>query len=139
MLQADLRITEREIHQLKNDVRALTVLTREESKMSIADKIERGVAARRRTEAQSAEETAQRQRYADQAGDRETPGHLVARDGEADAQEVRVEDQSHDRDGGTGRDTGMTLGERIEAEVQRRREARGDGLDLGDDRGGRSR
>lgn len=139
VLQADLRITEREIHQLKNDVRALTVLTREESKMSIADKIERGVAARRRTEAQSAEETAQRQRYADQAGDRETPGHLVARDGEADAQEVRVEDQSHDRDGGTGRDTGMTLGERIEAEVQRRREARGDGLDLGDDRGGRSR
>lgn len=139
VLQADLRITEREIHQLTNDVRALTVLTREESKMSIADKIERGVAARRRTEARSAEETAQRQRYADQAGDRETPGHLVARDGEADAQEVRVEDQRHDRDGGTGRDTGMTLGERIEAEVQRRREARGDGLGAGDDRGGRSR
>lgn len=139
VLQADLRITEREIHQLKNDVRALTVLTREESKMSIADKIERGVAARRRTEARSAEETAQRQRYADQAGDRETPGHLVSRDGEADAQEVRVEDQRHDRDGGTGRDTGMTLGERIEAEVQRRREARGDGLGAGDDRGGRSR
>lgn len=139
VLQADLRITEREIHQLKNDVRALTALTREESKMSIADKIERGVAARRRTEARSAEETAQRQRYADQAGDRETPGHLVSRDGEADAQEVRVEDQRHDRDGGTGRDTGMTLGERIEAEVQRRREARGDGLGAGDDRGGRSR
>ena len=139
VLQADLRITEREIHQLKNDVRALTVLTREESKMSVADKIERGVAARRRTEARSAEETAQRQRYADQAGDRETPGHLVSRDGEADAQEVRVEDQRHDRDGGTGRDTGMTLGERIEAEVQRRREARGDGLGAGDDRGGRSR
>lgn len=138
VLQADLRITEREIHQLKNDVRALTALTREESKMSIADKIERGVAARRRTEARSAEETAQRQRYADQAGDRETPGHLVARDGETDAQEVRVEDQRHDRDGGTGRDTGMTLGERIEAEVQRRREARGEGLDSGDDRGGRS-
>ena len=107
--------------------------------MSIADKIEQGVTARRRTEARSAEETAQRQRYADQAGDRETPGHLVARDGEADAQEVRVEDQRHDRDGGTGRDTGMTLGERIEAEVQRRREARGDGLGAGDDRGGRSR
>ncbi len=70
VLQADLRITEREIHQLKNDVRALTALTREESKMSIADKIERGVAARRRTEARSAEEIAQRQRYADQAGDR---------------------------------------------------------------------
>jgi hypothetical protein len=139
VLQADLRITEREIHQLTNDVRALTALTREESKMSIADKIERGVAARRRTEARSAEETAQRQRYADQAGDRETPGHLVARDGEADAQEVRLEDQRHDRDGGTGRDTGMTLGERIEAEVQRRREARGDRLDSGDDRGGRSR
>lgn len=139
VLQADLRITEREIHQLTNDVRALTALTREESKMSIADKIERGVAARRRTEARSAEETAQRQRYADQAGDRETPGHLVSRDGEADAQEVRVEDQRHDRDGGTGRDTGMTLGERIEAEVQRRREARGDRLDSGDDRGGRSR
>ena len=107
--------------------------------MSIADKIERGVAARRRTEARSAEETAQRQRYADQAGDRETPGHLVSRDGEADAQEVRVEDQRHDRDGGTGRDTGMTLGERIEAEVQRRRKARGDGLGAGDDRGGRRR
>lgn len=139
VLQADLRITERKIHQLKTDVRALTALTREESKMSIADKIERGVAARRLTEARSAEETAQRQRYADQAGDRETPGHLVARDGEADAQEVRVEDQRHDRDGGTGRDTGMTLRERIEAEVQRRREARGEGLDSGDDRGGRSR
>ena len=105
----------------------------------LIDQAAAAIAARRRTEARSAEETAQRQRYADQAGDRETPGHLVSRDGEADAQEVRVEDQRHDRDGGTGRDTGMTLGERIEAEVQRRREARGEGLDSGDDRGGRSR
>ncbi|MBW3069625.1 relaxase/mobilization nuclease domain-containing protein [Actinomyces sp. 594] len=118
VLQADLRMTEREIRQLKTDVRALTALTREESRMSIADRIERGAAARR------AEEIAQRQRHADQANDRETPGHLTARRAESDAQEVRVTDQSRDRDGGTGRDTGMTLGERIEAEVQRRQAAR---------------
>ena len=35
VLQAQLRIAEREISQLKNDVRALTVLTREESKMAV--------------------------------------------------------------------------------------------------------
>lgn len=105
--------------------------------MSIADKIERGVAARRRTEARSAEEIAQRQRHADQANDRETPGHLTARRAEADAQEARVTDQSRDRDGGTGRDTGMTLGERIEAEAQRRQARRTTNIEEG--RAGRSR
>lgn len=138
VLRAELRMTERVIAQLRTDVRALARLTREESKMSVADKIERGVAARRRDETRLAEEAAQRQRHADQANDRETPGHLVARDGEADAQEARVEDQRHDRDEGTGRDTGMTLGERIKADVQGRREARDDMGEV-DDRGGRSR
>lgn len=140
VLQADLRLTERDIHQLTNDIRALTTLTREESKMSIADKIEQGLAARHRNEARLVEEAAQRQRYADQAGDRETPGHRMSRESEEMAQDVRVEDQRNDRDGGSGRDIGMSLAARIEAEVQRRREARGDHqFGAGSDRGGRSR
>lgn len=108
--------------------------------MSIADKIEQGLAARHRNEARLVEEAAQRQRYADQAGDRETPGHRMSRESEEMAQDVRVEDQRNDRDGGSGRDTGMSLAARIEAEVQRRREARGDHqFGAGSDRGGRSR
>lgn len=140
VLQADLRLTERDIHQLTNDIRALTTLTREESKMSIADKIEQGLAARRRNEARNVEEVAQRQRYADQAGDRETPGHRLSRESEEMAQEVRVADQRNDRDAVEGHDAGMSLSARIEAEVQRRREARGDHqFGAVTDRGGRSR
>lgn len=139
VLKAELRMTEREIAQLKNDVSALTVLTREESRMSVADKIEKGVAAKRRAEALQVERVAQRERYADQEGDRETPAHRIARENEDDAQEVRIEDQRRDRDRGTGRDTGMSLGERIEAEVRRRRATRSTPIDSADDRGGRSR
>lgn len=139
VLQAELRLAEREIDRLKVDVRALTTLSREESKMAVGDQIERGVADRRRENARKAEQAAQQLRYQDQANDRETPGHQVERDAENDAQEVRTDDQRRDRDGGTGRDTGQTsLADRIEAEVQRRRGSRGDGDD-GEDLTGRSR
>lgn len=107
--------------------------------MAVGDRIERGVADRRRENARKAEQAAQQLRYQDQANDRETPGHQVERDAENDAQEVRTDDQRRDRDGGTGRDTGQTsLADRIEAEVQRRRGSRGDGDD-GEDLTGRSR
>ncbi|MFC7582268.1 relaxase/mobilization nuclease domain-containing protein [Schaalia naturae] len=139
VLQAELRLAEREIDRLKIDVRALTTLSREESKMAVGDRIERGVVDRRRENARKAEQTAQQLRYQDQANDRETPGHQVERDAENDAQGVRTDDQRRDRDGGTGRDTGQTsLADRIEAEVQRRRGSRGDGDD-GEDLTGRSR
>lgn len=115
VLQAELRIDEREIDRLKTDVRALTVLTREETRMSIADQIDRGLVDRR-------EASAQRARYVDQADDRETPGHQVSENSEAAAQDAREEDQRSDRAGEGG--DGLSLGERIEAEVQRRRTAR---------------
>lgn len=138
VLQAELRMTERDIDRLKTDVRALTVLTREETKMAMGDQIEQRLSQRRRDDSRRREEAAQRQRITDQAEDRETPGHQINKDGEMDAQETRIGDQRRDRDGGTGRDTGMSLAERIEAEVQRRRTGRGD-FGTEDDRGGVTR
>lgn len=138
VLQAELRMTERDIDRLKTDVRALTVLTREETKMAMGDQIEQRLSQRRRDDSRRREEAAQRQRITDQAEDRETPGHQMNKDGEMYAQETRIGDQGRDRDGGTGRDTGMSLAERIEAEVQRRRTGRSD-FGTEDYRGGLTR
>jgi len=121
VLQAELRMDEREIDVLKTDVRALTVLTREETRMSIADQIGRGLVDRRDDDARR-EAAAQRARDVNQADDRGTPGHQVSENSEAAAQDAREEDQRSDR-GDEGGD-GLSLGERIEAEVQRRRTAR---------------
>ena len=106
--------------------------------MAMGDQIEQRLSQRRRDDSRRREEAAQRQRITDQAEDRETPGHQINKDGEMDAQETRIGDQRRDRDGGTGRDTGMSLAERIEAEVQRRRTGRGD-FGTEDDRGGVTR
>lgn len=126
VLQAELRLSQREIEQLKTDVSTLTTLNREESKMSVAESIARRLDQSRRNNSREAERAAQRARYADQNNDRETPAHQIEREDENEAQDTRTDGQRHDRDRGTGRDTGQqpSLAERIDAEVGRRRATR---------------
>lgn len=117
VLQAEVRITEREIETLKRDVGALTTLTLEEMKMAVSDRITSGVEDRRR------DHQAQRLRLEDQANDRETPAEQMERDDENTEQVVEHNDaeevqRSEDQQADTARP--LTLAERIEAEAERR-------------------
>lgn len=138
ILSAELRIIERDMTTVKSDIRALSQLTNEEVKMSVADRIAAEVAEKRKQagteQAHRTEEKAQRLRLDDQANDRETPAHQEEMDDERTAHDVGLDDQDNDRDGGT---RSMSLQERIAAEAEKIKAAR-DGKGR-DETNGRSR
>ena len=126
VVQAEIRILERDIESLKRDVRALTEMSKEEVKMSVSERINAGIQRR------AAEDTAQRARLDDQAGDRETPTHQVERewayeDAEQNDVDTTNEEERAEREEDSQPQRPLTLAERIEAEAARRQaEARGE-------------
>lgn len=122
-LQAQLRITEREIDGAKSDIQALTQLTKEETVMAVSDRIHSQSNAAResaeRTQQQrQREQAAQRVSRDVAAGDAETHAERAARADERTADAVTLDDAEQDRDGGT---RSMTLQDRLEMEANKLR------------------
>ncbi len=116
VLHAELRITERQIDVLRRDIHALTALTQEETKMSIADRMTSAVDQRRR------DDQAHEVRLDDAANDRETPAHAEQRQQQYERQEEAALDEQQEqiREDHEDDSRPMTLRERIETEAQRR-------------------
>lgn len=106
-LQAQLRLLEREIDTTRADIQALTQLTKEETKMSVSNRIGAEAALQR----QRIEAEQQRRR-------REQARQRVARDERTD-DALTADDAAQDRDGGT---RSMSLQERIEMETNKLQE-----------------
>lgn len=141
VLRAELRITEREIDAARIDVQALTQLTKEETRMSVASRIGDGAQERRTKEAadqqRAREHAQQRNSRAMHANDAETPAQLEDRADEAAADALMEDDAAQDRDGGT---RSMSLQERIQLEADRLKAREEDQRAGGHrDRDGRSR
>lgn len=123
-LQAQLRVIEREVDTALVDIRALTHLTKEETRMSVTNKIGEE-AARHRAGREAAEQrrrreqSQQRQSREIHADDAETTTQREDRADERAADALIEDDAEQDRDGGT---RSMSLQERIELETQRLRE-----------------
>ncbi len=120
VLRAELRITEREIDAALVDIRALTQLTKEETRMSVATRI--GDDAQQRRDRQAADQQRKRE-HAQQrdsrtmhANDAETPAQIGERADEVAADALIEDDAAQDRDGGT---RSMSLQERIQMEAER--------------------
>lgn len=130
ILSAELRVIERDMSNVKSDIRALSQLTKEEVKMSVADRIAAEVAenkTREGVQVHRTEEATQRLRQEDHDNDRETPAHQEVAAAERTADVVTQEDHDNDRDGGT---RSMSLQERIAAEAEKIKAAReGNGRD----------
>lgn len=123
-LQAQLRLLEREIDTTRADIQSLTQLTKEETKMSVSNRIGAEAALQRQRI-----ETEQQQRRREQAqqrvtrdvhaADAETGAQRENRDDERTDDALTADDAAQDRDGGT---RSMSLQERIEMETNKLRE-----------------
>lgn len=125
ILSAELRIIERDMTAVRSDVRALSQLTKEEVKMSVADRIAAEVAERQakvdNDQSRRVEDSQQRVRREDHENDRETPAHQEEMAEERATDIARQEDHDDDRDGGT---RSMSLQERLAAEAEKIKAAR---------------
>ena len=141
-LQAQLRLLEREIDTTRSDVQALTQLTKEETKMSVSNRI--GAEAMLQKQRLSAEQNQHRREQAQQrtsrevhAADAESTALREDRADERAADALMTDDAEQDRDGGT---RSMSLQDRIEMEANKLREnnesrrIRPDGRERGDGR-----
>lgn len=123
-LHAQLRLLEREIDTTRADIQSLTQLTKEETKMSVSNRIGAEAALQRQRI-----ETEQQQRRREQAqqrvtrdvhaADAETSAQRENRDDERTDDALTADDAAQDRDGGT---RSMSLQERIEMETNKLRE-----------------
>lgn len=123
-LQAQLRLLEREIDTTRADIQSLTQLTKEETKMSVSDRIGAEAALQRQrieTEQQQRrrEQVQQRVTREVHAADAETSAQRENRDDERTDDALTADDAAQDRDGGT---RSMSLQERIEMETNKLRE-----------------
>lgn len=107
-LQAQLRLLEREIDTTRVDIHSLTQLTKEETKMSVSNRIGAEAAVQR----QRAEQEQQQRR-------REQAQQRANREDERGSDDLSADDAAQDRDGGT---RSMSLQDRIELEAHKLRE-----------------
>lgn len=123
-LQAQLRLLEREIDTTRADIQSLTQLTKEETKMSVSNRI--GAEAAQQRQRVEAEQQQRRREQVQQrvtrevhAADAETSAQRENRDDERADDALTADDAAQDRDGGT---RSMSLQERIEMETNKLRE-----------------
>lgn len=97
-LMAELRILERDLVSVKTDIRALSRLTADEVKMSVADRINAQVMQARSDGARRVDAVGTRLNADDQAGDRATPAQRGQDQDARSAHDSAVRDHAEDRD-----------------------------------------